>query len=229
MTTQRLPRGSKHTKMSTLDVHNTSGEILREKELADTFTHAEVNGPVIHQCVVAYLANQRQGSASTKTRSDVKGSGRKLYRQKGTGRARVGHAKSPIRVHGGVAFGPKPRSYRQHTPKRVRRLGLHSALADRFQNQQCILVEDFALERPRTKDMVSVLKSVNAEGKVLLILDEPNQNIQLSVRNIPKVNVCTSDMLNVYQVMWHDTLIITENAVEKLEAKFANTGAEAEG
>ena len=229
MTTQRLPRGSKHTKMSTLDVHNTSGEVLREKELADTFTQAEVNGPVIHQCVVAYLANQRQGSASTKTRSDVKGSGRKLYRQKGTGRARVGHAKSPIRVHGGVAFGPKPRSYRQHTPKRVRRLGLHSALADRFQNQQCILVEDFALERPRTKDMVSVLKSVNAEGKVLLILDEPNQNILLSVRNIPKVNVCTSDTLNVYQVMWHDTLIITENAVEKLEAKFANTGAEAEG
>ncbi|RKU33504.1 50S ribosomal protein L4 [Candidatus Poribacteria bacterium] len=215
--------------MSTLDVHNSSGDVLREKELADAFTNAEVNGPVIHQCVVAYLANQRQGSASTKTRSDVKGSGRKLYRQKGTGRARVGHAKSPIRVHGGVAFGPKPRSYRQHTPKRVRRLGLHSALADRFQNQQCILVEDFALERPRTKDMVRMLKSVNAEGKVLLILDEPNQNIHLSVRNIPKVNVCTWDTLNVYQVMWHDTLIITENAVEKLESKFANTSSEAEG
>ena len=215
--------------MSTLDVHNSSGDVLREKELANAFTNAEVNGPVIHQCVVAYLANQRQGSASTKTRSDVKGSGRKLYRQKGTGRARVGHAKSPIRVHGGVAFGPKPRSYRQHTPKRVRRLGLHSALADRFQNQQCILVEDFALERPRTKDMVRMLKSVNAEGKVLLILDEPNQNIHLSVRNIPKVNVCTWDTLNVYQVMWHDTLIITENAVEKLESKFANTSSEAEG
>jgi len=215
--------------MSTLDVRNSSGDVLREKELADAFTNAEVNGPVIHQCVVAYLANQRQGSASTKTRSDVKGSGRKLYRQKGTGRARVGHAKSPIRVHGGVAFGPKPRSYRQYTPKRVRRLGLHSALADKFRNQQCILIEDFALERPRTKDMVSMLKSVNAEGKVLLILDEPNQNIHLSVRNIPKVNVCTWNTLNVYQVMLHDTLIITENAVEKLESKFANTGSEAEG
>ena len=104
--------------MSTLDVHNRSGDVLHEKELANTFTDAEVNGPVIHQCVVAYLANQRRGSASTKTRSDVKGSGRKLYRQKGTGRARVGHAKSPIRVHGGVAFGPQPRSYRQYTPKR---------------------------------------------------------------------------------------------------------------
>lgn len=215
--------------MSTLDVHNSSGDVLREKELADTFTDVEVNGPVIHQCVVAYLANQRQGTASTKTRSDVKGSGRKLYRQKGTGRARVGHAKSPIRVHGGVAFGPKPRSYRQYTPKRVRRLGLHSALADRFQNQQCILVEDFTLERPRTKDMVNILKAVNAQGKVLLVLDEPNQSIHLSVRNIPKVNVCTWDTLNVYQVMWHDTLIITENAVEKLESKFVDTGSEAEG
>ncbi len=215
--------------MPTLDVHNSSGDVLREKELADAFTNTEVNGPVIHQCVVAYLANQRQGTASTKTRSDVKGSGRKLYRQKGTGRARVGHAKAPHRVHGGVAFGPKPRSYRQYTPKRVRRLGLHSAIADRFQNQQCVLVEDFTLERPRTKDMVKMLQAVNAQGKVLLILGEPNQNIHLSVRNIPKVNVCTWDTLNVYQVMWHDTLIITENAVEKLESKFVDSSSEAEG
>lgn len=215
--------------MSTLDVRSRSGDVLREKELANAFTDAEVNGPVIHQCVVAYLANQRQGTASTKTRSEVKGSGRKLYRQKGTGRARVGHAKSPNRVHGGVAFGPKPRSYRQYTPKRVRRLGLHSALADRFQNQQCILVEDFALEHPRTKDMVSILKAVNAQGKVLIVLDEPNQNIYLSVRNIPKVNICTWNTLNVYQVMWHDTLVIAEKAVEKLESKFVTTGSEVEG
>jgi large subunit ribosomal protein L4 len=215
--------------MSTLDVHNRSGDVLREKEVANTFTDAQVHGPVIHQCVVAYLANQRQGTASTKTRSDVKGSGRKLHRQKGTGRARVGHAKAPNRVHGGVAFGPKPRSYRQYTPKRVRRLGLHSALADRFQNQQCILVEDFTLERPRTKDMVNMVKAVNAQGKVLFVLDELNQNVHLSVKNIPKVNICTWNTLNVYQVMWHDTLVITEKAAEKLEAKFLNTGSEAEG
>ena len=215
--------------MSTLDVHNVSGAVLREKELADAFTDAEVNATVIHQCVVAYLANQRQGTASTKTRSEVKGSGRKLYRQKGTGRARVGHAKSPIRVHGGVAFGPKPRSYRQATPKRVRRLGLHSALADRFQNQQCLLVEDFTLDRPRTKDMVNMLKAMNAEGKVLLVLNEHCQNINLSVRNIPQVNNCTWDNLNVYQVMWHDTLIITENAAEKLESKFVNISSDTEG
>ena len=215
--------------MSTLDVHNISGAVLREKELAGAFTDAEVNGTVIHQCVVAYLANQRQGTASTKTRSEVTGSGRKLYRQKGTGRARVGHAKSPIRVHGGVAFGPKPRSYRQATPKRVRQLGLHSALADRFQNQQCILVEDFTLEKPRTKDIVNMLEAVKAEGKVLLVLNEHSQNIYLSVRNIPQVNSCTWDNLNVYEVMWHDTLIITENAAEKLESKFVNISSDTEG
>ena len=215
--------------MATLDVHNISGAVLREKELAEAFTDAEVNGPVIHQCVVAYLANQRQGTASTKTRSEVKGSGRKLYRQKGTGRARVGDAKSPIRVHGGVAFGPKPRSYRQATPKRLRQLGLHSALADRFQNQQCILVEDFTLEHPRTKDIVKMLEAVNAEGKVLFVLNEHILNIHLSVRNIPQVNSCTWDNINIYQVMWHDTLIITENAAEKLESKFVSISSDKEG
>ena len=215
--------------MSTLDVHSRSGEVLREKELADAFTELQVNGPVIHQCVVAYLANQRQGTASTKNRSEVKGSGRKLYRQKGTGRARVGDAKSPIRIHGGVAFGPKPRSYRQHTPKRLRRLGLHNALADRFQNQQCILVEDFTLERPRTKDMIDLLNALNAQGKVLVVLDEHSRNIHLSVRNIPQVNSCTWDMLNVYQVMWHDTLVITEKAAENLAAKFVDTHSDVEG
>jgi large subunit ribosomal protein L4 len=159
----------------------------------------------------------------------VKGSGRKLYRQKGTGRARVGDAQSPIRIHGGVAFGPKPRSYRQSTPKRMRRLGLHGALADRFQNQQCILIEDFTLEQPRTKDIVNMLKVLNADGKVLFILDEHSPNIHLSVRNIPKVHSCTWDRLNVYEVMWHDTLIITEKAAEKLEFKFVNTGSDTEG
>ncbi len=215
--------------MSTLDVHSVSGAVVREKALSAAFTDIPVNGPVIHQCVVAYLANQRQGTASTKTRSEVKGSGKKLYRQKGTGRARVGHAKSPIRVHGGVAFGPKPRSYRQNTPKRVRRLGLHSALADRFQNQQCILVEDFTLERPRTKTIVNMLGAVNATGKVLFVLDKHDQNTLLSVRNIRQVNSCVWTDLNVYEVMWHDTLILTETAAANLEAKFAETVSESEG
>ena len=209
--------------MPTLNVHNRSGDVLREKDLADAFTNAEVNTDVVHQCVVAYLANQRSGTASTKSRSEVRGSGRKLYRQKGTGRSRVGDARSPIRVHGGVAFGPKPRSYRQHTPKQVRRLGLKSAIADSFQNEQCILIEDFNLDQPRTKDMVSVLNALNLEGKVLFILDEHSPNIYLSIRNIPQVNCCTWDKLNIYQVLWHDKLVITERAAEKLQEKFVDT------
>ncbi len=209
--------------MATLNVHNRSGEVLREKDLADSFTHAEVNTDVVHQCVVAYLANQRSGTASTKSRSEVRGSGKKLHRQKGTGKARVGDAGSPIRVHGGTAFGPKPRSYRQSTPKQVRRLGLKSALADRFQNEQCLLIEDFTLERPRTKDIVSILNAMNLEGKVLFILDEHDTNIYLSLRNIPKVNSCAWNMLNVYEVLWHDNLVITERAAEKLEAKFVGS------
>jgi large subunit ribosomal protein L4 len=209
--------------MATLNVHNRSGEVLREKDLADSFTHAEVNTDVVHQCVVAYLANQRSGTASTKSRSEVRGSGKKLHRQKGTGKARVGDARSPIRVHGGTAFGPKPRSYRQSTPKQVRRLGLKSALADRFQNEQCLLIEDFTLERPRTKDIVSILNAINLEGKVLFVLDEHDTNIYLSLRNIPKVNSCTWNMLNVYEVLWHDNLVITERAAEKLEAKFVGS------
>jgi len=215
--------------MSTLQVHNRAGDVLHEKVLADAFTNVEVNGPVIHQCVVAYLANQRRGTASTKRRSEVRGSGKKLYRQKGTGRARVGDSRAPNRVHGGVAFGPKPRSYRQATPKQVRQLGLHSALADRFQNQQCILVEDFTLERPRTKDLVNMLKALNVDGKVLLVLNEHSPNIYLSVRNIPQVHSCTWNTLNIYQVMWHDTLIITEKAAEKLETKFVNINLDKEG
>lgn len=206
--------------MAALDVYDRSGDTLRQKELSDAFVNVAVNKAVVHQCVVAHLANQRRGTASTKTRSEVQGSGKKLYRQKGTGRARVGDAKSPIRVHGGVAFGPKPRSYRQHTPKKVRQLGLHSALADKFQSDDCVLIEDFTLDAPRTKDMVQVLGNLGLSDKVLFVLGQPESNIYLSVRNIPNVNSCIWNTLNVYDVLWHDKIVFTESAAEKLEEKF---------
>ncbi len=206
--------------MAALDVYNRSGDTLRQRELSDVFINATVNEAVIHQCVVAHLANQRRGTASTKTRSEVQGSGKKLYRQKGTGRSRVGDAKSPIRVHGGVAFGPKPRSYRQYTPKKMRQLGLHSALADKFQRDDCILIEDFTLDAPRTKDMVQVLGNLGLSNKVLFVLGQTESNIYLSVRNIPNVNSCVWDTLNVYDVLWHDKIVFTESAAEKLEEKF---------
>jgi large subunit ribosomal protein L4 len=206
--------------MTVLDVYNRSGDALRQRELSDVFVNATVNEAVIHQCVVAYLANQRRGTASTKTRANVRGSGKKLYRQKGTGRSRVGDDQSPIRVHGGVIFGPKPRSYRQCTPKKVRQIGLHSALADKFQGHDCILIEDFTLDHPRTKDMVLVLGSLGLADKVLFVLGQPESNIYLSVRNIPGVNSCVWNTLNIYDVLWHDKIVFTESAAEKLEAKF---------
>lgn len=206
--------------MAALDVYNRSGDTQRQRELSDALVNATVNEAVIHQCVVAHRANQRRGTASTKTRSEVQGSGKKLYRQKGTGRARVGDAKSPIRVHGGVAFGPKPRSYRQYTPKKVRQLGLHSALAGKFQSDDCVLIEDFTLDAPRTKDMVQVLGNLGLSDKVLFVLGQPESNIYLSVRNIPNVNSCVWDTLNVYDILWHDKIVFTESAAEKLEEKF---------
>lgn len=213
--------------MAALDVYDRSGDTQKQKELSDAFVNAPVNEAVIHQCVVAYLANQRRGTASTKTRSEVRGSGKKLYRQKGTGRARVGDGKSPIRVHGGVAFGPKPRSYRQHTPKKVRQLGLQSALAGKFQSDDCMLIEDFTLDVPKTKDMVQVLGNLGLVDKVLFVLGEPESNIRLSVRNIPNVNSCVWNTLNVYDVLWHDKIVFTESAAEKLEEKFGQPTEEA--
>ena len=224
--------------MAAFDVYDCSGSILRPKELSDAFVNATVNEAVVHQCVVAYLANQRSGTAATKSRSEVQGSKKKLYRQKGTGRARVGDRKSPTRVHGGVAFGPKPRSYRQYTPKKIRRRGLHSALADKFQNDNCLIIEDFALELPRTKTLVEVLFTFELEGKILFVVATHEPNIYLSVRNIPRVNSCTWDRLNIYDVLWHDKIVFTERAIENLERKFVgiqeaeltqNTSNEASG
>lgn len=209
--------------MATLDVYNHSGDVIHQKELSDELVDAPVNEAVVHQCIVAYLANQRSGTASSKTRGEVIGSGKKLYRQKGTGRARVGDSKSPIRVHGGVAFGPKPRSYRQKLPKKVRRLGFCSALADKFQSNECLLIEDLALAQPKTKDMVQVLNALNLKGKVLFVLGQQNTNVYLSVRNIPQVNSCTWDILNVYDILWHDRVVLTEEAAERLESKLVQS------
>ena len=206
--------------MATFDVYNRSGEIIHQKELSDNFINTPVNTAILHQCVVAYLANQRSGTSSTKTRAEVRGSGRKLHRQKGTGRARVGDSGSPTRVHGGVAFGPKPRSYRQYIPKKVRKLGLCSALADKFQNGQCVLIESFTLDRPRTKDVIQLLDALSLQGKLLLVLDQQDRNVQLSVRNIPRVSTCIWDVLNVYDLLGHDKIVIAESAVEKLQTKY---------
>ena len=208
--------------MPKLDVYDRSGSVVSQKELREEFANASINESVVHKCVVAYLANQRRGTALAKTRSEVKGSGRKLYRQKGTGRARVGDAKSPIRVGGGVAFGPRPRSFRINLPKKVRRLGMKSVLADVFQNEYCRLVQDFSMEVPKTQELVQFLDLLGLKGKTLIVLDDYDPNIYLSARNIRGVNSCTWDLLNAYGILWHDNIVMTESAVNKLEKKYTN-------
>ncbi|HIE29147.1 TPA: 50S ribosomal protein L4 [Candidatus Poribacteria bacterium] len=206
--------------MPTVNVLTRSGEVMGNLDMSDDFVNAEVNKNVLHQVVVAQLANMRSGTASTKTRAEVVGSGRKLFRQKGTGRARAGNSKSPTRVHGGVAFGPRPRSFRQSTPKRMLRLALRSALADKFQNNNVTIIDDINLEKPKTKEMVGLLQNLGLDGKILIVLDVDNKNVYYSARNIPQVNVCTWNLLNTYDVLWHDKLLITQAAVQKLEEKF---------
>lgn len=206
--------------MPTVNVLTRSGEVMGNLDMSDDFVNAEVNKNVLHQVVVAQLANMRSGTASTKTRAEVVGSGRKLFRQKGTGRARAGNSKSPTRVHGGVAFGPKPRSFRQSTPKKMLRLALRSALADKFQNNNVTIIDDINLERPKTKEVVGLLQNLGLDGKILIVLDADNRNVYYSARNIPQVNVCTWNLLNTYDVLWHDKLLITQAAVQKLEEKF---------
>lgn len=206
--------------MAMVNVLSRSGEVVGNLEMAEDFVNAKVNKSVLHQVVVAQLANMRSGTASTKSRSEVAGSGRKLYRQKGTGRARVGNKKSPTRVHGGVAFGPKPRSFRQSTPKKVRRLALLSALADKFQSNNVIIIDDINIEKPKTKEMVGLLHNLGLDGKILIVLDADNKSVYYSARNIPRVNVCTWNLLNTYDILWHDKLLMTQATAQKLEGKF---------
>ncbi len=212
------PPVEKEAKM--IDVYNRNGEIVAQTEIDEYFISVPVHNAALHQVATAQLANRRSGTASTKTRAEVKFSGRKLYRQKGTGRARAGSRASPTRVHGAVAFGPKPRSFRQRTPKKIRRLALRSALADKFQNDNVVILEALEMEQPKTKEMVGLLQTLNLDGKILFVLDDENKNVYYSVRNIPNVNTCVWNLLNTYDILWHGKLLMTQAAVEKLEQKF---------
>jgi large subunit ribosomal protein L4 len=195
---------------------------VKEIELPADILETPVNRDVLHQVVVMQLANKRSGTASTKGRSDVRGSGRKLYRQKGTGMARAGSRYSPIRVGGGVAFGPKPRDFGYNVPRKVRRLAVKCALADKFQNDNVFVIDAINLETPKTKQMIGIMEKLGIvkEEKTLVVLDAANENVLLSARNIPRVNVCVWDTLNTYDILWHDKLLVTQEALEKIEGKF---------
>lgn len=207
--------------MAKVDVLNIKGEKVEEINLNDDVFAIEPNEAVVHQVVVAQLANKRQGTQSTKTRSEVRGGGRKPWKQKGTGRARQGSIRAVQWVGGGVAFAPKPRSYNYTLPKKVRRLAMKSALTSKVQNGEMIVLDALNIEAPKTKEFVQILKNVNAAKKALVVTAENNENVIKSAKNIEGVATATVNTINVYDILKYDSFIITTDAVKKVEEVYA--------
>lgn len=207
--------------MPKINVLNVSGQNVGEIELNDSIFDIEVNEHVLYEAVKCQLANKRQGTQSAKTRAEVRGGGRKPWRQKGTGRARQGSIRSVQWVGGGVAFAPKPRDYSYSLPKKVRRLAMKSALSSKVQDKEIIVLDALSLEAPKTKEIVNLFKNVNAAKKTLVVTAENDVNVVKSVRNIEGANVTHVSTLNVYDILNCDSFIITTDAVKKVEEVYA--------
>ena len=207
--------------MPSINVVNMSGENVGTMELSDVVFGAEVNEAVLHAAVRAYLLNQRQGTQSTLTRSEVSGGGRKPWKQKGTGRARQGSTRSPQWTHGGIALGPKPRSYTTKLNKKVKRLAMFSALSSKVANEEMIVIDAIVAESYKTKVMVEMLNSVKAGRKTLVVLDGPCDTVVKSLNNIAGVKVAYTNTLNVYDILNCNTIVFAKSAVEKLEEVYA--------
>lgn len=202
-------------------LYNVSGDKIGEVELNDAIFGQEVNACVMHEVVKNYLANQRQGTQSTKTRTEVSGGGIKPWRQKGTGRARQGSIRSPQWTGGGVALGPKPRSYRYSLNKKMKRLALKSALSSKAASEEIIVVDSIAFDEIKTKQVANMLKALNVEGKALIVTGESDANVVLSARNIEKVNTTYASNLNTYEVLNAGKLVIAKDALGKIEEVYA--------
>jgi large subunit ribosomal protein L4 len=207
--------------MSTARVVDQAGVETGSVELPEEIFGIEPNGPVMHQALIRQLANGRQGTASTKTRSDVRGGGRKPYRQKGTGRARQGSTRSPQWEGGGIVFGPHPRSYKMDMPRKQRRLALRSALSSKAQDGGLLVLEGFELAEPSTRAVANLIKTVEHPRKVLVVLGSHNAMLEKSARNIPEVRLTLAGNLSVRDLLTADTVIVTRDAIEHIEAAFA--------
>jgi len=206
--------------MPVLDVHNVEGKKISQVELADEVFSVPVKTAVLHQVVTMQLANRRAGTAAVKHRSDVRGSRKKLYRQKGTGRARRGDIKSPLLRGGGVVFGPDDRNYVQKAPKKVRRLALKMALSSKLNANELMVLDRFELEKIKTGAFVDVLKTLKLEN-ALFVTEKENENLELSSRNVPDVKVLRSEGLNVYDILKYRTLVLLEPAVKNIEGRLS--------
>lgn len=206
--------------MPTVALYNINGEQVGELALSEDVFGVEVHKTVLHDAVLMQLAGRRQGTHNTKTRAEVSGGGRKPWRQKGTGRARHGTTRSPIWRSGGIVFGPHPRDYQYSLPKKVRRLALKSALSAKVNSGDILVLDQLKLEEPKTKDMVRILNNLKVNG-ALLVTADIDQMIEKSARNIPNVKPLHATGINVYDLLAHNKLVITKEAVARVEEVFA--------
>lgn len=204
--------------MAVVDVQNINGEKVSQMDLADSIFNVPLKGSILHEVVTMQLARRRSGSASVKHRSDIKGSGRKLFRQKGTGKARRGNIKAPLLRGGGVVFGPDPKSYSYNVPKKVRKQALKMALTSKFQENAIVVLDRFELERIKTRKFVEVLNSLNVKN-ALIVTDKKNENLELSSRNVPGVKVLRTEGLNVYDILKYKNLILAESSIKVIEGR----------
>ncbi len=207
--------------MPNVAILNMSGQQVGEIELAENVFGAEINQDVVFEVVKNILANKRQGTQSAKTRGEVRGGGKKPWKQKGTGRARAGSSRQPNWVGGGVVFAPKPRDYSYKINKKVKRLAMKSVLTSKVVENEMIVLDTLAFEAPKTKAMVDVLKNVNAKKKALIVMSENDANVIRSANNIPGVSTALVNTLNVYDILNHDSFIITKEAVKLVEEVYA--------
>ena len=207
--------------MPKIDVYNIEGKKVSDIELADSVFGIEPNENIVHSVLKNYLANQRQGTQSTKTRAEVSGGGKKPWRQKGTGRARQGSTRAPQWIKGGIALGPKPRSYRYTVNKKERRLAIKSVLSSKVLEKELTVVDKLELKEIKTKSMVNALAALKVEGKTLIVLPENDKNVVMSARNIKDVKTISANNINVFDLLKYSNLILPVDTVKKLEEVYA--------
>lgn len=207
--------------MAKTNVYDMNGKVVGEIELLDSVFGVEPNTVVMHEAVKAHLVNKRQGTQHTLTRAEVRGGGRKPWRQKGTGRARQGSIRSPQWTHGGIAFGPKPRDFGAGMNKKARQLAIKSALSSKLMAGNMVVVDNIQMNEIKTKSFISFLNNINAQGKALVVLPEVRKNVVLSARNIPNVKTTISSIISTYEILKCDKLIVDKVAVEKIQEVYA--------
>lgn len=207
-----------------LAVYSEAGEVVGQIQVSEAVFGVPFNGPLVHQAVVAQQANARQGTVSTRGRSEVSGSGRKMYRQKGTGRARHGNRRAPVFRGGGVTFGPKPRSFRQALPRKMRRQAIRCALSAKVADEELVVVEGLSLEEPDTKKMAQILHALGAGTSALVVTPEVDQTVIRSSRNLPRVETTLARLLNVVDLLSHKNVVMTVEAVRQVEGWLGAVG-----